>query len=95
MFTVFIEYKIDPDKRQEFLREEANWERNVLMQGGRNFRFYEGVDQPNLFVEEFDVNTLEEYHSFKEQRRSNEQFLSFVAGGAAKVHIWAFRVVRG
>ncbi|MGD8192005.1 hypothetical protein ACQCN2_18710 [Brevibacillus ginsengisoli] len=93
MVTVFIEYQIEPDKRNDFLRLQESWEEEVRIHGGLNFRFYEGVDQQYLFVEEFEVNTMEQYQQFKSRKTANESFSRCVKGGAAKIHIWAFQQV--
>lgn len=93
MITVFIEYQIEPDKRTKFLHQQVSWEEEVHRLGGLNFRFYEGVDQPDLFVEEFEVRSMDEYQLFKARRSTNESFRQCVKGGAAKIHIWAFQHV--
>lgn len=93
MITVFIEYQIEPDQRTAFLRQQTIWKNQLQELGGQNFRFYEGVDQPDLFVEEFEVAAMDDYAICKAQRIAKEEFTQCVKGGAAKVHIWAFRQV--
>lgn len=93
MITVFIEYQIEPDKRMEFLLQQVIWEEEVRQLGGQHFRFYEGVDQPFLFVEEFEVQSMDEYRLCKERKKSNQPFSRCVKGGVDKIHIWAFQQV--
>lgn len=91
MLTVFIEYKLDPAKRTEGLRLLADMEKRMTALGAREYRCWEGLDQPGLFVEAFEVAGVEQYEQIKEERLRDEPFCGCVAGGAAKLHVWAFR----
>jgi hypothetical protein len=93
LLTIFIEYKIDGQKRDRFLALLASMPKELQARGARQYRCLEGWDQPNLFVETFEVDTVEEYQAIKNWRLCDEDFCSCVAGGAAKVHVWAFRAV--
>lgn len=99
---VFAEYKIVPEKRQDYL-EKIEQVRIAMGQiGVRDFEVYEGVDQPNLFVEMFHVPTVEAYEKMK-RKRCDEQAApgvfwkvinDCIDGGTAKLHMWAFTPVR-
>ncbi len=93
MLTVFIEYKVAEEKRREFLQRLSLMPQRLEALGAHGYRSYEGMDQPNLFVETFEVNTEEMYHQVKAWRLADQDFCACVSGGAAKVHVWAFRPV--
>lgn len=91
MLTVFIEYKLDPAKRSEGIRLLSDMEARMTALGASQYRCWEGFDQPGLFVEAFDVEGVEQYERIKEARLGDKPFCDCVAGGASKLHIWAFR----
>lgn len=93
MITVFIEYKLEPDKRDEGIRLLAGMEKRMTALGASHYRCWEGVDQPGLFVEAFEVAGMHEYEQVKKSRLADQPFCNCVAGGAAKLHVWAFRNV--
>lgn len=93
MLTIFIEYKIREEKRADYLRQIAQMPHRLQKWDVRQYRCYEGADQPNLFVETFEVESAETYHQIKAWRLADGDFCHCVAGGAAKVHVWAFRPV--
>jgi quinol monooxygenase YgiN len=93
---VFVEYKIVPQKRNQFLTLLSSLVDWLEEKGARNVRFFEGTDQPHLFVEEYEVTDQYHYESIKEERlREVQPFLTdlhqCIEGGKKKVHIWAFR----
>jgi len=90
MITVFMEYRISPEKRSDYMRLMQSIAAEVSELGGQDYRFYEGIDQPNLFVETFAVPSYDHYLAFKKRRTTDERLVSCVSGGAEKVHIWAF-----
>lgn len=90
MITVFIEYKLDEQKRSDFFRRMGSMRDEIGKRGGKQYRCLEGVEQPNLIVEAFEVETMETYEAIKAWRLADETFSQCVAGGAAKLHIWAF-----
>ncbi len=90
MITVFIEYKLQEAQRSAFLRELSAIQQRVAEYGGQNYRCFEGMDQPHLFVEMFEVPTAAAYEAIKRWRTEDEALGRFVVGGAAKTHVWAF-----
>ncbi len=90
MITIFMEYRILPEKREQYLQLMEGIPQEVARRGGAFYRFYEGMDQPNLFVETFEVHSKEDYTACKEWRTSDERLASCVVGGAEKIHVWAF-----
>ncbi|MBD2868075.1 hypothetical protein [Paenibacillus arenilitoris] len=92
MYICFAEYRINPGDREPYLafaRQLVSVEENVYL--------YEGTDQPNLFVEVWHAKSAEEAERIKKERcdeRSSWRRISdFIAGGAAKLHVWTFKPV--
>ncbi|UFJ41274.1 hypothetical protein LOK74_01605 [Brevibacillus humidisoli] len=93
MLMVFIEYKVNAEQRKPYLQEMARMPNEVKERGGRSYRFYEGLDQPCLFVESFEVDDEATYQSIKDWRTTDERFAPYLAGGLEKIHVWAFQPV--
>lgn len=91
MLTIFIEYKVEEHRRAHFLTQLSVESQKTEALGASNYRCYEGLDQPNLFVETFDVETTEQYLLIKAGRLEDQSFCENIAGGSSKVHVWAFR----
>ncbi|EST55039.1 hypothetical protein T458_11305 [Brevibacillus panacihumi W25] len=94
MITVFIEYKLILEKREEAIALLAERESVSCRLGARQYRCLEGCDQPGLFVETFEVDSMEQYEQIKQTRLQDEAFCACIAGGANKLNIWAFAPVR-
>jgi hypothetical protein len=93
LLTIFIEYKVIEEKRDSYLQQLRLMPERLEVFGARGYRCYEGADQPHLFVETFEVETEEQYHHIKAWRLDDRDFCDCVLGGAAKVHVWAFRPI--
>lgn len=93
MLTVFMEYKLEPQKREQALSQLATMPDRLAAMGAFGYRCMEGVDQPGLFVEAFEVPGLEQYEQIKAWRLADAAFCDCVTGGAAKLHVWAFRSI--
>jgi hypothetical protein len=96
MIKVFIEYKLEPGCKDEIIRLSRQAGTLLSGQGASDYRIFEGVDQPGLIVEEFWVGDAEDYRRYKEERLQGRRDLwlemnACAAGGAEKIHIWAFR----
>ncbi|MEW9670639.1 hypothetical protein [Ammoniphilus sp. 3BR4] len=93
MFKIFIEYKISEKGIHEYLKTmKAVRERMINEQSVVNYQHFEGTDQPLLFVEMFDVETLEEYERLKHLRCEKDPMIAdWVQGGKDKIHMWAFK----
>jgi hypothetical protein len=96
---VFIEYKIIAEKRDTFMELLPDLKQNADWHGGREYKIYEGTDQPNLIVEEFLVEDIERYQMIKTERLNPNSPLwkkhhQHIAGGADKLHIWAFKALK-
>jgi len=91
MITVFIEYKLDPAKREAYMAAIPRIKRETEQRGGQGYRWLEGVEQPNTFVETFAVAFWEHYEEIRSWRLADPDFPDYVLGGAAKLHIWAFQ----
>jgi hypothetical protein len=95
MIKVFLEYKVIEEYRESYLEVMRQWDRNIPQDVTvLNYHFYEGADQPLLFVEMFDVESLEQYQMIKRQRCDQKTLIEpFIEGGRKKIHMWAFREI--
>ncbi|ASJ52118.1 hypothetical protein BP422_00255 [Brevibacillus formosus] len=91
MLTVFIEYKLDTEKRSHALQLLTSMAERMEAMGAHQYRSMEGLDQPGLFVETFEVETVQVYEEIKANRLADQDFCDCISGGAAKLHVWAFR----
>lgn len=96
MIKIFIEYKITEEGMENYLeamksvREKITSEHKVY-----NYQHFEGTDQALLFVEMFDVETLEDYERLKRLRCENDPMIAdWVQGGKEKIHMWAFKELK-
>lgn len=93
--TVLSEYWVLESERSRFLELLPEITKSLEQLGAREIAFFEGTDQPGLFVEEFIVEDMAAYEQLKKSRHEEqapvwEQFHSCVRGGKNKVHVWAF-----
>jgi len=89
--TVFMEYKLIEEKRDSYVEQIELIKHGIEARGGQNYCWYEGIEQPHLFVEMFTVDSYEDYEAIKAWRQNDASFCEHIAGGAAKLHVWAFR----
>jgi hypothetical protein len=99
MYRVFIEYKIDNLERTLFLSllpaiEQFHRKRWNI----EGYSVFEGTDQKNLFVEEFNVNNLGDFENIKHNRKNcdSKLWLDFnkcILGSRKKINIWAFKKI--
>ncbi|KIL42416.1 hypothetical protein SD70_00355 [Gordoniibacillus kamchatkensis] len=90
---VFVEYAIAEealDAYRAFMAEKRS--------GGMRFEWYEGTDQPGLFVEVWPGVAYAAYEEFKHRRSDPEdpdwgKLGDWVRGGLGKVHVWHFSAV--
>ncbi|BCJ88387.1 MFS transporter [Effusibacillus dendaii] len=92
---VFVEYKVKPERREEYLNSLPQLRQKLESSGALNVRFFAGTDQPLLYVEEFFVSGMEQYETMKQARISQADDFwveqsKHVEGGLQKIHIWAF-----
>ncbi|VEF46760.1 Uncharacterised protein [Bacillus freudenreichii] len=96
MLKVYIEYKVISEKREAYL--------SLIKQAYKNdentidkFFLYEGVEQPNLFVEDIILLNSNKFNEFKKGRLQETGFWgdvhSCVEGGISKVRVYAFKNV--
>ncbi len=89
MSKIFIEYKIHPEFRDKYL---AFMRARVVEHP--ELSWYEGTDQPGLFVEIWDNQSFEQFESFKRERTVLQgkwrQGDDCIHGGIAALHIWHF-----
>lgn len=93
MEKVFVEYAIAGEALNDYRAFMAD-----KRSGGMRFEWYEGTDQPGLFVEIWPGLDYASCERFK-RRRSDPadpdwgQLEAWVRGGVAKVHVWHFTEV--
>ncbi|QQK75572.1 MFS transporter [Salicibibacter cibarius] len=93
---VFMEYKIAEGKEsayQAWIKGVAN---ELTAMGAENFRWFEALEQPGLFVELFTVPSVEIYERIKDLRRSREhprfgELANWVHKPLEQINCWAFR----
>ncbi|MFC5589764.1 hypothetical protein ACFPRA_12740 [Sporosarcina soli] len=95
---VFIEYKVIPEKRKQYLKlaeQIADQYKDFQIQ---NFSVYEGIEQPNLFVEDFVITNYEFFNRLKSFRLEEQipfwqDLHSCIYGSASKLNIFAFEEI--
>ncbi|MBD2845675.1 hypothetical protein IDH44_10785 [Paenibacillus sp. IB182496] len=92
MYICFVEYRIAQDATEAYLEWIApRAERYEAL------TLHEGVGQQDLYVEVWTMQTEEEAHRIREERRSAHSSWSemnqWVAGVPARVQAWVFRPV--
>lgn len=93
---VFIEYKIKSEQREMFLSLIPEIKKYKQSVGVKSYKIFEGMDQSNLFVEEYFVNGKKRYEELKNERQNQREDLwlkmsNCVDGGMDKINIWAFK----
>jgi hypothetical protein len=93
--TVLGEYKVAEENRKDFLDLLPRIKQSLEKLGAEGITFFEGTDQPGLFVEEFIVPDMETYTRLKKARYEETtsvwaQQHTYVPGGKIKLHLWAF-----
>jgi hypothetical protein len=97
--TILSEYKVDKEQRGTYLNLIHELKDQLHHFGAEHITIYEGTDQADLFVEQFEVANMEIYLEIK-QTRKNEQsafwqkFNGCILGGKDKLHMWAFNKVK-
>jgi hypothetical protein len=90
MSIVFVEYSILEDARRHYLDfMEAQRKKHP------NLEWFEGTDQPNLFVELWREMSYEDYERMKRIRLDSTDgewgsLGAWIKGGRTKLHLWHF-----
>jgi hypothetical protein len=96
---VFSEYKVKEEYLETFKALVPQIKRYYIeIWGVQDCLMFEAVDQPCLFVEEFQVNSIEQYERIKHWRKTTEELLwlkvnECTSGGVEKTNIWAFKLI--
>ncbi len=94
MVKVFMEYKIIEEHRENYLQAMKKVAESMKEQQVSHFQYFEGADQPLLFVEMFDVDSMDEYERLKAWRCGEDSVISnWIQGGNGKIHMWAFKEI--
>ena len=97
---VYVEYRLIPERRQEWQERLRAWQQQLSRLPVLSYAFYEGVEQPGVIVEEYQVPDQEAYRRLREERLAEGnpdaswQILPCVQGGREKLHVWAFAPIR-
>ncbi|MED2973092.1 hypothetical protein P4361_12750 [Fictibacillus sp. B-59209] len=94
--TVFIEYKVKPDIIEQYEAHMQSVLIELMKDGARNTSWLKALDQDSLYVESFDVEGSEVYHSLKQLRLLKGHPVygpldQMISGGLSKLHCWAFK----
>ncbi|CAG7639016.1 hypothetical protein PAESOLCIP111_04001 [Paenibacillus solanacearum] len=99
MCIVFVEYKIGAEHREAYV----SWMRG-MQAAHPQMEWYEGTEQPGLFVEIWHGLRGEPYRAMQAARRGEEvrqpewqgwdAMVPWVPGGKDKIHIWQFEKVK-
>ena len=73
---VFIEYKISEDAKQLYEKQMSILLDALSQEGAYNIEWFEAYDQPLLYVEMFEVNTVLPLSAFK--RATSNQKPSYI-----------------
>ncbi|WP_202080976.1 hypothetical protein [Caldalkalibacillus salinus] len=99
MYTIFIEYKIDPNHLKTYYNIHQHLQDTIKKYDIQQYKWQKAVDQPYLFVESMQVSSLTMYHQWKEQQTSDSphfpwrNIFSYISGGSKKFNMWAFENV--
>lgn len=95
---VFIEYKVIPEKRKQYLKLAEKITDQYKDFQIQNFSVYEGIEQPNLFVEDFVITNYEFFNRLKNFRLEEQipfwqDLHSCIYGSVSKLNIFAFEEI--
>jgi len=100
MFTLFIEYRVEPEQLESYKNQLTKVREKLLQYKVVNYQVLEAVDQPYLFVEQLQLGEdLELYRSWKEALSKQEEahpwqeLWSTIVGGKEKFNMWAFKPI--
>lgn len=93
----FYEYRILPEKREDYLKTIAAIRQKKQEHGYADYRICESLEG-NRFVETFLMSSMEEYHRMEAKLLEDEQAVSYyhdldvcINGGRSSQKIWFFR----
>lgn len=91
MITVFVEYEVDEQLRENYLAVMAR-----ILKEKPGGELLESRDRPGLFLELWKIDGEKQADEFKQDRQGAgndqwEQINRFVAGGRERIRIWLFQ----
>ena len=98
-FTIFVEYRIDPSRREIFLRHaEEIREETARIAPVEGHEILEGCDQPGLFVEVIRVGSRDAAERIVHRRRRSEEGIfirmkDWIDGKG--IQAWTFGRIKG
>ncbi|EZH64994.1 hypothetical protein DH09_21070 [Bacillaceae bacterium JMAK1] len=92
---IFMEYKVHDDYVVDYERLMLHIKEEMQHLKVRNYRAYKAYDQPNLFVEMFEVANHHEYEFVKNSRRDENhpvfgKLAPLLTKPLANMNCWAF-----
>lgn len=95
---VFIEYKVIPEKREQYLKLAEKIAAQYHDFQIQSFSIYEGIEQPNLFVEDFIISGYEFFNCLRNERLQEQlpfwqDLHSCIYGSVSKVNIFVFEEI--
>jgi hypothetical protein len=96
---VFSEYKIKNNDTSSYEKAMEDVVSRLKEDGAINIQWYKSVDQNNLYVEMYEVDSMDDYNRIKVFRKSSveeryKDIHPFIEGDAEKLHMWAFASVK-
>ena len=93
---IFIEYKIIDEKVAEYEQVIEQILKELPEYQAEKIEWFVATDQPNLYVEMFQVPTVAHYQALKKLRKCKEHPLfgkidEYIDGGLNKLNCWAFQ----
>lgn len=95
-YTIFIEYRIDSQYKQDYLRNIENIQSRLQVLSIQEYELLEATDQENLFVERVRMNSLEHYVNWKKMIKEDDpsfpwsSIFPYIIGGKDKFNMWSF-----
>lgn len=93
---IFIEYKINETEVDQYESVMQEVIRKLPEYSAENIQWFVSTDQPNLYVEMFQVPNIAHYKALKKLRKSYEhpifsQLDKYIEGGLDRLNCWAFQ----
>lgn len=93
---IFMEYQVSAENIEAYERVMKSIIDALPEYGASSIQWYVAEDQPNLYVEMYEVPTSSHYYALKKLRQSSEhplfgQITPYIEGGTTKIHCWAFQ----
>jgi hypothetical protein len=96
MQTIFIEYRIHETTKSGFLQDIPFVLSALKDEQITGYKLLEATDQPHLYVETFEIGSINTYKKWKQMLISSdpdlpwEPVMKYIVGGRKKFNMWSF-----